>query len=104
MIICPECNGVGFHKGSEDLTGTVHYECAWCHGTKEIDPDKWVDYQPHQQRPKQFCDIELRDGTIIEGCWPNADTFTQMVEPFKGQFKDYQVVKVKLSKRQPWDE
>lgn len=36
----------------------------------------WVDYQPHRQRDKRFYDIKLRDGTIVEACWPNGVHFT----------------------------
>lgn len=42
----------------------------------ECSEQPWVDYQPHRQRDKRFYDIKLRDGTIVECCWPNGVHFT----------------------------
>lgn len=64
----------------------------------------WVPYQPHRQRDKKFYDIKLRDGTIVECCWPNGLHFT----PMGGQqipkkaglppYPDYRVIAIRLCK------
>jgi hypothetical protein len=65
----------------------------------EILPGEWIDYQPHRRRPKEFHDIELRDGTVIECCWPNADVWICMEwsrsKPKRSRFKDYRVVRIR---------
>jgi len=32
----------------------------------------WIPYQPRRAREKEFYDIKLRDGEIVECCWPNG--------------------------------
>ena len=36
----------------------------------------WIDFNGHYE--KHECDIMLKDGTIIECCWPNAGAFSRM--------------------------
>lgn len=84
-------------------------ECMWCHGAKEIDPDAWVPYQPHQQRPKRFCDITLRDGTVMENCYPNGDAFfpsgkQQPGVKFVRRVADYRVTHVRVTRQEILDE
>lgn len=38
---------------------------------------QWFDYTGDYE--KVFYDIKLKDGTIIEGCWPNAGNFHDKV-------------------------
>jgi len=38
--------------------------------------DKWVDFNGRYE--KHECDIMLKDGTIIEYCWPNSGSFSQV--------------------------
>lgn len=64
-------------------------------------PGPWTDYQPHRQRDKEFHDIELRDGTIVQCCWPNGVHWTPMAGPVprragKGPIADYRVVRIRL--------
>jgi hypothetical protein len=98
MIKCPECRGVGHHVCGGYIPSqpvTIH-KCEWCHGAKVFDETRWVDYQPHRQRPKEQVDIELRDGTIVKGCWPNGDSFFPL-HSNEGRIKDYRVVRVRLN-------
>ena len=99
-ITCPNCDGDGF-------VGHKKFDCQWCHKQGVIQVENWIDYQPHFQRPKEFLDILLRDGTIVECCWPNGGHFTAMIEQ-KPEVKvrrpvaDYRVVKVRISQAEPW--
>ena len=56
----------------------------------------WKNYQPKREREKAFYDIQLRDGTVVECCWPNDDAWTCMRGPDSGKaFKDYRVVAIR---------
>lgn len=110
IINCPNCEGKGhlivwdFEKPAVPpaIFATKHIDCGWCQGAKQIDDKTWIDYQPHRQRPKEILDIMLRDGDIVEGCYPNADSWNPLVKAGNpknfGPIKDYRVIKVKMSK------
>lgn len=50
-------------------------------------------WQPYTGwRIKMFHDIKLKDGTIIENCWPNADEWNC-------QYHDDEVSEIRISKR-----
>ena len=34
--------------------------------------EPWVNYQPRREREKEYYDIKLRDGTVVECCYPNG--------------------------------
>jgi hypothetical protein len=40
------------------------------------DMDQWRDFNGHYE--KHECDIMLKDGSIIEYCWPNNGFFSKM--------------------------
>ncbi len=94
-IPCHECHAQGFLSNEWTHPG-VRFNCQWCHGTKTIDTEAWVDYQPAMQRPKQFCDIVLRDGSVVKRLWPNYNQFGGNGK----SYRDYRVVKVRLN--QEW--
>lgn len=59
----------------------------------------WIPYQPKRHREKEFYDIKLRNGDIVECCYPNGESWY----PFKpGKYwdtiKDYRVVEIRLCK------
>jgi hypothetical protein len=65
--------------------------------------EPWVSYQPHRQREKAFYDIRLRDGTVVECCWPNGVHWTPMKGPTpkkagSGAIADYRVVQIRKCK------
>jgi hypothetical protein len=79
----------------------------------EPNPNPWIDYQPHRQRDKEVHDIELRDGTVVLGCYPNGVHWTPMFEHIfgdpprkagRGPFADYRVVRIRRSKPDPFNE
>ena len=39
------------------------------------DRDGWEPYDPDVGYRKAFCDVRLRDGSIVRGRWPNAGKF-----------------------------
>jgi hypothetical protein len=46
-----------------------------------VRPDKdrmnvWLEFDGHYE--KHECDIMLKDGTVLECCWPNAGLFVKM--------------------------
>lgn len=36
----------------------------------------WLDFDGHYE--KHECDVMLKDGTVIECCWPNGGTFVNL--------------------------
>jgi hypothetical protein len=58
--------------------------------------NEWIVYQPLRTREKAFHDIKLRDGAVIECCWPNADAWTPMDGKHSGKsIKDYRVTHIR---------
>lgn len=60
----------------------------------------WIPYQPKREREKEFYDIMLRNGAIVECCWPNGVHFTQIDGEFtrkagKGPYADYRVTHIR---------
>ncbi len=93
---CPECRGRGYvclWNGPKWNSPATRIDCGWCKGAKEIDPDVWVDYQPHRQRPKARLDIQLMDGTVLKRTWPNGLNFSTN----RGHISDMDVKCVRLS-------
>jgi len=58
---------------------------------------QWVDYKKDAMRYRLKCqhDVKLFDGTIIENCYPNADSFHGKV-----RVKDDDVEFIRISKNQ----
>lgn len=38
--------------------------------------NNWTDFDGHYE--KHECDVMLKDGTIVEYCWPNGGSFVQV--------------------------
>lgn len=51
-------------------------------------PGPWLDYQPTCYRDKEFHDIELMDGQVIECCWPNGHGWYAL-HPYKSSPRDH---------------
>lgn len=114
---CPNCEGIGFYTDAPYLMNLNkppskpinRFPCPWCKGEK-FDQEKWVEYQPHQQRPKEFCDIRLNTGLEIRCCYPNSDIFNPWMEYNKAitiripnRITDDMVTHVRITKCSPWD-
>lgn len=86
----------------------LHTDASVLDGVKveqwEVQPaereEPWTPYQPHRRREKEFHDIKLRDGTIVECCWPNGIHWTPMVKgPHSHKrFADYRVSHIRKCK------
>lgn len=107
---CPNCEGRGQLVSGPAWLGSlsVMHQCGWCNGAKEIEQGAWIPYQPHRQRPKEFLDIKLDDGTVIVGCWPNADKFNLMMKQAKGtrvpgEITDQMVAFVRIAEKHPME-
>ena len=103
---CPKC-------GKSD--SMFFNDKEWvCHHTHMIDdnPNAWVAYQPDRQRDKQVYDVRLRDGTIVKGCYPNAESWNPIFQHIwtapKGEGKrpiaDYRVTEIRRSHPDPFAE
>lgn len=61
--------------------------------------EPWVAYQPHRQREKEYYDIKLRDGTVVECCYPNGVHWHPMFGCPKGvgqpPFADHRVIQIR---------
>jgi len=76
----------------------------------DTNPNPWIEYQPHRARDKEFYDIELRDGTIVQACYPNGVHWNVMFSrkypvPKKagfGPYPDYRVVRIRLTHPNPF--
>ena len=59
---------------------------------------EWTNYQPNRAREKTFYDIKLRDGEIVECCYPNGVGWYPM-HPHKpsghGRIADYRVIQIR---------
>lgn len=64
-------------------------------------PGPWVDYQPHRSREKEFYDVMLLDGAIVECCYPNGVHFTSMINGHR--VGDEEVARIRLCKH-PFDD
>lgn len=60
--------------------------------------DKWTDYDHSYGYDKQEYDIELKNGKCIFNCYPNAGVFTSYNENTRGEYKESDVSKIRLSK------
>lgn len=74
-------------------------------------PNPWESYQPNRQRDKEIYDIELRDGTIVLGCYPNGVHWNAIwTETFglppkkagRGPYPDYRVLRIRRSSSRPF--
>lgn len=68
--------------------------------------NEWIEYQPDRARDKTFYDIMLRDGEIVECCYPNGTGWYPM-HPDKsskhGYLSDDQVIRIRRCKH-PMDD
>lgn len=79
----------------------------------EPNPNPWVAYQPLRSRDKEVYDIELRDGTVVLGCYPNGihwnPMFTHIFGPVplragRRAIADYRVVRIRRSVPDPFSD
>jgi hypothetical protein len=65
----------------------------------KLDDEKmniWLDFDGHYE--KHECDLMLKDGTLVECCWPNGGEFHKLGTPvfgYKGIFKPNEISKIK---------
>lgn len=92
MIPCPNCKGLGNKSVWVEIgKSTRRIDCGWCRGERVIDPEAWIPYHPHRQRPKKYLDIKLKTGNIVVSQYPNGVHI--------GGFGDNDVEFVRLSKK-----
>lgn len=84
------------------------YEASWA-SIKDAEIEKvereepWIPYQPFRKREKAFYDIKLRDGTVIECCWPDAKYWNPAAgsvprKAGKPPFADHRVIQIRRCK------
>lgn len=60
--------------------------------------DEWTSYQPTRAREKTFYDIKLRNGEVVECCYPNGNSWHPM-HPNKRsghtRLPDYRVLEIR---------
>jgi hypothetical protein len=70
-------------------------------GISDLLSGSWEQYQPKRARNKTFYDIKLRDGEIVECCWPNGIGWYPM-HPNKSsrhhRIADYRVLEIRKCK------
>ena len=79
---------------------------------RDPNPNPWIEYQPDRERDKEIYDIELRDGTIVQGCYPNGIHWNPIfsskfpVPKAAGNYPiaDYRVVRIRRTHPDPWSE
>lgn len=70
----------------------------------------WIDYQPKRDRDKEIYDIMLRDGTVVQGCYPNgvhwnpifASLYPVPKTAGRRPIADYRVMKIRRTEPDPW--
>lgn len=75
-------------------------------------PNLWIEYQPTRERDKEIYDIELRDGTIVRGCYPNGVHWNPIYSHLypvpkkagKGPIADYRVVRIRRTHPDPFND
>lgn len=79
---------------------------------QDNNPNPWIEYQPDRDRDKEIYDIELRNGTIVQGCYPNGVCWNPMYSHKyptpkgigKGSIADYRVVRIRRTYPDPFNE
>jgi hypothetical protein len=75
-------------------------------------PNPWIEYQPDRNREKEFYDVELRNGVVVENCYPNGVHWNPWTserkdspkEAYKGPIADYRVVRTRRSYPDPFED
>jgi hypothetical protein len=85
----------------DDESGTVPWSAVENLEVTELAlQEPWQSYQPQRQREDAFYDIKLRDGTVVECCWPEGEHWHPMKKLVtkkagKGSIADYRVIQIR---------
>lgn len=66
-------------------------------------PHSWEEYQPNQERDKEFYDIELMDGKMLFKCYPNAEHWNLLFRQGAAPIHDSQVRRIRRSHPDPFE-
>ena len=58
--------------------------------------NNWTPYQPARARDKKHYDIMLRNGEVVECCWPNGIHWNPMKASKHNHIADYRVTHIRL--------